>query len=107
MRLLARIVGTWLFALAIILLIVDGTRSLAANEIVLTSLGTSWQSLDPTSLAGARAFLSTRFFGPLLLPGFEGLLGLPAFLVLGLPGLLIAFAGRARTSPRLVGTDSI
>ena len=48
MRLVLRVVGTLLIAFAVILIIIDGTRSLAANGLVFTPLEATWQSMhDP------------------------------------------------------------
>lgn len=107
MRLLVRIVGTWLIALATILLIIDGTRSLGANHLVTTSLMESWTNLAPQSLEAVRQFLGTRFFGAMLGPLFDWLIGLPGFAVLGVPGFILAFAGRPRHTRRYVSTDTI
>jgi hypothetical protein len=107
MRLALRIIGTWLFALAVILLIIDGTKSLAVNRVVLTSLAETWQGISPQSFGTAQQFLATRFFGALLLPVFDGLVTLPGFAVLGVPGLLLAFAGRSRRTRRFVSTDMV
>jgi hypothetical protein len=107
MRLLFRLVGTWLLGMALILLIIDGTRSLAANAVVMTSLGDTWTALHAQSLADVRAFFATRFFGPLL-DGVVGfILGLPGWLVLSLPGAFIAWLGRTRRSRMFVKQDQI
>ena len=107
MRLLIRLIGTWLFALAVVLVIVDGTRSLAASELVITGLGTAWQDVHPQSLEGLRAFLASRLFGPLLEQGVNALLGFPAWAVIGVPGLFLAYAGRSRRSRTFLTQDGI
>jgi hypothetical protein len=96
MRLLLRVLGTLLIAVAVILVIIDGTKSLAANAIVMTSFGDTWLGISPQSLEQVRAFLATRFFGPLLETVVSGLLGLPGWAVTGVPGVLLAWAGRSR-----------
>ena len=96
MRLILRIVGTWLLGIAVILLIIDGTKSLGANTLVVTSLEGTWTSLSATSLEQLKAFLDTRFFGPVLEPVLTGILALPGFVVLGVPGMALAALGRAR-----------
>ncbi len=96
MRLLLRVVGTLLIALALILLIIDGTRSLAANGLVFTPLETTWTQIHAASLLGLRDFLETRLFGPLLNPVVSAILGFPGWAVVGVPGLLLAWAGRSR-----------
>jgi hypothetical protein len=107
MRLILRIIGTVLIALAVILVIIDGTKSLAANAIVFTSLGETWHSIQPDSLAAVREFLETRLFGPLLDPLVSGLLSLPGWAVVGVPGILLAWAGRSRRERMFVRQDSL
>lgn len=107
MRLLLRIVGTWLLGIALILLIIDGTRSLAASTFILTSLEETWTLIHPQSLAEVRAFFATRFFGPLLDQAVTVALTLPSWLVLGVPGALIAWLGRTRRSRVFVKQDHV
>ena len=96
MRFVLRVVGTLLIAFAVILLIIDGTRSLAANALVFTPLEASWESMHAASLAAVRDFLGTRLFGPVLDPLVTALLSFPGWAVIGVPGLLLAWAGRSR-----------
>jgi hypothetical protein len=96
MRLILRIAGTVLIACAVILVIIDGTKSLAANALVLTPLEASWTEMHAESLGALRDFLETRLFGPLLKPVVSAVLGFPGFAVLGVPGVLLAWAGRSR-----------
>ncbi|MEO8882315.1 MAG: hypothetical protein ABI377_02690 [Devosia sp.] len=105
MRLVLRILGTWLLGLALILLIIDGTKSLGADTIVTTSLGDTWNLVSAASLAAVKNFIDTRFFGPVLDPLLGVLLSFPGFAVLGIPGILLAFAGRSRRSRRFVKQD--
>ena len=105
MRLVFRLVGTWLIGLAVILLIIDGTRSLAASGLVMTPLGETWSTLHAESLADLRAFLASRFFGPLLDTAVETLLALPGWVVLAVPGAFIAWLGRTRRARVFVRQD--
>lgn len=105
MRILLRILGTWLIGMAVILLVIDGTKSLGANAIVTTSLSDTWTALNAQSLAALRAFIDTRFFGPVLDPALLALLGAPGFAVLGIPGILLALAGRSRNVRQFVRQD--
>ena len=107
MRLFFRIVGTWLVGMALILVIIDGTRSLAASTLVIASLGETWTTLHADSLEAVRQFLASRFFGPLLEGVVNVLLGLPAWVVLGVPGIFIAWLGRTRRSRVFVRQDQI
>lgn len=107
MRLVLRVIGTLLIAFAVILIIIDGTRSLAANGLVFTPLGATWESMHAESLAAMREFLGTRLFGPLLDPVVAGLLGLPGWAVVGVPGLLLAWAGRSRRERVFLRQDHV
>jgi hypothetical protein len=105
MRLVLRVLGTLLIACAVILLIIDGTKSLGANAVVVTSLGDTWQLVNPQSLDAVKEFLGTRFFGPVLETVVTALLGLPGWGVVGIPGLLLAWAGRSRRERVYVRQD--
>lgn len=107
MRLLLRLTGTWLIGMALILLIIDGTRSLAASTLYLTPLGETWAMLHVESLVGLREFVATRFFGPVLDSAVAGLLSLPGWIVLGLPGGLLAWLGRTRRARLYVRQDQL
>ena len=107
MRLILRILGTLLIAFAVILLIIDGTKSLAANATVFTSLEASWTQMHAESLDGLRDFLESRLFGPLLKPLVSALLSFPGWAVIGLPGILLAWAGRSRRERVFLRQDQI
>lgn len=107
MRLILRILGTWLIGLAVVLMVVDGTKSLGANEIVLTSLGALWMQIHQPSLESVREFFASRFFADLLDNGFRGLLSYPAFAVFGVPGIVLALMGRTPQRVRYLQQDQI
>lgn len=96
MRRLLRLFGTWLLALGLIVAVVDVVHSLEAGQVLVTGFGAQWRVLDPGSLDAVDAYARSRFFGPFLIAVVERLLGLPAALVLALPGGLLAYAGRSR-----------
>ncbi|WDR01316.1 hypothetical protein PSQ19_10735 [Devosia algicola] len=100
MRLFLRILGTWFLGLALVLLVIDGTKSLAANAVFLTSFGTIWSSLHSPSLDTVHSFLEGRFFANFLERMFSAILTYPAFAVLGVPGLALALLGRSRKATR-------
>lgn len=107
MRLLLRVLGTLLIACAVILLIIDGTKSLGANALVFTSLSDSWTQIHADSLAAVKQFLETRFFGPLLETVVTAILSFPGWAVIGVPGLLLAWAGRSRRERVFLRQDQI
>jgi hypothetical protein len=99
-RFVARFVGLWLIAGALVALVIDGAKSIAASSLVLTPVGVAWLDLSPSSLAGAQAFIEKDveahlghwIWDPVIL----GILWLPVFAVLGILGGLLAYAGRKR-----------
>jgi hypothetical protein len=105
MRLILRIVGTWLLGIGLVLVIVDGIKSLAGNTVVLTSLSALWTQFTPQSLTVVQGFVSGRLFGAMLEVGLNAVLACPAFLVFGVPGVILAFLGRSRQGRRYVTTD--
>ena len=107
MRLVARLIGTWLLALALILFVVDGARTLATGQLVLTSLARTWGQLNAESLAAVQDFFATRFFGAVLTPLAAVLVDAPGWIVLGIPGICLAWAGRTRRARLFVRHDQI
>ena len=107
MRLVLRIVGTWLLGLALILLVIDGTKTLGANGLVLTSLGEAWRGLNEPSLLAVQGFFEGRMFADLLQGAFAALLTYPAFAVVGVPGILLVLLGRRRRQERYLQQDQI
>jgi len=93
-RAILRLLSSIALAIAVILAVLDATRSIAAEEVVLTSLGQFWASVSRASLdAAQQAFLTN-------LPSFVwdtlmiGLLRQPGFAVFAVLALLLALAGR-------------
>lgn len=107
MRLILRVLGTWLIGLALVLLVIDGTKSLAANAVMFTSLADLWTQVHPLSLEGIKSFFDSRFFADLLDATLAALLGYPAFAVFGVPGILLALLGRKPHRERFVRHDQI
>ena len=106
-RLIFRVLGVWLMGLAVILIVVDGTKSLAANAVVVTSLNDIWTFLNGGGIEAVRDFFASRFFGTLLSPLFEAVLTYPAFAVFGVPGVVLALLGRSRYPRRYLRHDQI
>jgi len=98
MRFIMRLIGTWLLGGALVLIIIDGTKSLAANELVLSSLSDAWALLHEQSLTDAVAWAEANGFAAAWAVLRDTLFSWPGFVVLGVPGLLLAVSGRSRTS---------
>ena len=56
-RFLFRFIGLWLLAGAFVALVIDGTRSVAASRIVLTTVGEAWSVVHRPSLELFRAHI--------------------------------------------------
>ncbi len=107
MRFVTRLLGTWLVGLALILLIIDGTRSLGANTLLVTAFGDAWTWLHADSLAVTRQFVQSRLFGPVIEAAVDVVLALPGWIVLAVPGVLLAWLGRSRRTRVFVRHDQI
>jgi hypothetical protein len=107
MRLILRIVGTWLIGLALVLLVIDGTKSLGANALIFTTLSDLWTQVHSPSLDAVRTFFDSRFFADLLDAALAAVLSYPAFAVFGLPGIVLALLGRKPRRDRYLRADQI
>lgn len=90
MRLLAMV----MLAITVIMAVLDATRSIAADRLVLTPLGTSWNDVAPTLLGQIETLIDSRLPAFVLDPLFTGLLSAPGFAVFAVLALLFALAGR-------------
>lgn len=100
LALLARILGLWLVAAALVELVVDATRSIANSGIEITPLGGSWLAQVPARLTGTEpltpqdleAMVNPLVWNALL----RWLLMLPGWAVLGVVGFALLYIGRRR-----------
>ena len=98
-RFFLRFIGFWFLAGGFVALIVDGTRSIAASALVLTSAGDACFALSPESLAKLEA--ATRASAPTLWEGvIAPALSAPAFLILLVLGVVLMTLGRVRERSR-------
>lgn len=107
MRLALRIVGTWLIGVAFVLLVVDGTKSLAANAVLLTTLGNAWSGVHPASLVAFGGLIEGQLFAQMLDQLIDKILDWPAFAVAGVPGLLFLLFGREPRQLRFLRQDQV
>ena len=107
MRIGLRILGTWLIGLALVLIVIDGTKSLAANAVMFTSLSDVWTQIHLQSLESVREFFEGRFFASLLGVVLDAVLTYPAFAVIGVPGVVLALMGRRPRRERFLRTEEI
>lgn len=93
---IGRFAGLWLLAGALVTLVLDGTRSIAASSIVLTPLGETWFKLHTASLHISQAFVQRYLLPEIWDPGIQTLLLLPSWVVLGVLGLVFLIVCRKR-----------
>ena len=95
--LILRIIGAWLIIGAIVAFVVDGTRTLGSDSgFVMTPLGEYWFKFHAASLNTAQAAIERHVHPFLWDPVISWILQLPAWVVLGVLGLLIYWIGRRR-----------
>lgn len=94
---LLRFVARPLLIAAVVALAYDGTRTLAGGSgLVITSLAEHWISLAPKSLEMLKALVTANVHPTAWDGGVQRLLSMPAWLVAGCLGFLLAWLGRRR-----------
>jgi len=91
-RFFFRLFATLVLAGAVIMAVLDATRTVAASALVMTPLGESWSATFPASLASLQAFLEAKvswLWDPIL----TAILKLPGFAVLGAIAFLLYAIG--------------
>jgi len=89
-----------LLSLAFVLTVLDGIRSLGANELVITPLGQLWNNLHASSLSLFQAFLVGRGLDFLWDPVMLGILQGPTFAIPAIAAVILAWIGRKHPENR-------
>jgi peptidoglycan/LPS O-acetylase OafA/YrhL len=95
-RFFLRFFGLICLAAAFILVIYDGTKSIAANRFYFTTVRMLWELLNPNSLAQLRPMLMPHLSGLLWDPGMVTVLAWPSWGLLGGIGILLILLGRKK-----------
>ncbi len=99
-RFLFRFLGLICLAAAFILVVYDGTKSIAANHLYFTSVQALWQLVNAASLQGfmqnTKPLVVPYAGGMLWDPGVLGILAAPAWSLLGIFGILFMLLGRRK-----------
>jgi len=97
---LARFIGLWLIAGALVALVVDGTKTISASRLTVTPLGLAWYSLSPSSLMRTQEFVQREveaYIGHWLWdPIVQWILMAPTWVVFGVVGVWLVYVGRRR-----------
>ncbi len=87
--------------MTLILLIMDGTKSLAASNVVITGLGDVWILVHESSLIWlGQVFGQNGYLEIIWRYAIVPVLGWPGWAVLGLPGLVLVFHGQSKARRR-------
>jgi hypothetical protein len=95
-RFLFRCIGVLCLAAAFILVIYDGTKSIAGNALSLTSVRELWDLLNAGSLARLKPLLQPHLHGLLWDPVMLAFLQAPSWSVLGVLGIVFILLGRKK-----------
>jgi hypothetical protein len=98
LRIIVRFIGLMLMAAGFAAIVIDGTRSIASNAIVLTSLHDTLSQIAPAKFPLFEAATEKKL-GHWADPVMTGLLSLPAWLVIGGLGALLFLITRRRRIP--------
>lgn len=96
LKALLRLLSMVLLSVAVIMAVLDATRSIAAGSLVTTPLGASWKALSADTLRQFEDLVKANLPDLLWDPVALALLGLPGFGVFAALALLVALAGRRR-----------
>jgi len=93
-RFLIRAVGFFALAAAFLLVIYDGTKSIAGNAIFITTVRNLWETINAASLQALRPLMEGRL-GPYAWdPVFAYFLNAPSWAALGILGVILILLGR-------------
>jgi hypothetical protein len=95
-RFLFRFIGLICLAAAFVLLIYDGTKSMAGNSLFLTTVQALWELINAGSLAKLEPLIGPYAGGLLWDPIMLAILAVPAWALLGFFGIVLLVLGRKR-----------
>ncbi|MCR4268935.1 hypothetical protein [Nitratireductor sp. ZSWI3] len=95
-RFLFRVLAIFALAVAVVMAVIDATRSIAASALTFTPLGESWFSVSPGTLNLAQAVVQRHTLPVLWDPLAVFILTLPGWLVFAALSLLFYAIGRKR-----------
>lgn len=96
---LFRLIGMFLLAIAVVLAVLDITRSITASAIIMTPLAQAWADTSPTTLLSVRQFIETTLHPLLWDPAALFILKLPSWLVFWFVAMVLLWMGQRRENP--------
>ncbi|MBY6001236.1 hypothetical protein [Tritonibacter mobilis] len=91
-----RILALFALAVAVVMAVIDATRSIAASALIITPLGESWYSVSPDTLNLSQALIQRYTFPVIWDPAIIYILTLPGWLVFAVLALLFHAIGYRR-----------
>jgi hypothetical protein len=95
-RALLRLIGVIVLAAGFILVVYDGAKSIADSRIYVYKLGQLWTDIHAASLQNVQAKVQENLPAAVWDPAITTLLDQPAWLVLGVIGIVLILLGRKR-----------
>jgi hypothetical protein len=95
-RFLFRFIGLICLAAAFILVIYDGTKSIAGNRLFMTSVRALWELINAGSLQKLKPLIEPYASGFLWDPVMLAILAAPSWSLLGGFGILLLLLGRRK-----------
>lgn len=95
-RFLLRFIGLICLAAAFILVIYDGTKSIAGNALSLTTVRALWELINAGSLAKLKPLIEPYAGGLLWDPAMLSVLAAPSWSLLGVVGIVFILLGRKK-----------
>ena len=95
-RFLFRFLGLLCLAIAFLLLVYDGTKSIAASQLYFTSVRMLWDLVNAASLAQLKPLILPYAGGFFWDPVMLTILAAPAWSLLGVFGILFLLLGRRK-----------
>ena len=91
-----RFLGLIILAAAFIFLIYDGTKSIADRSFFITRSADVWSSLHQASLIGLQPWVEANIAPWAWDPGVVAVINQPAWLILGVIGIVLILLGRRK-----------
>jgi hypothetical protein len=95
-RFVFRFAGLWILAAAFVWLVIDGTKSIAGNAIVVTKLSNTWYEISPSTLLRVQPTIEHHASEWLWNSVVQTILEQPTWLVLGVLGSILILIGRKK-----------
>jgi len=99
MRFIFRLLALFALAVAVVMAVVDATRTIAADAWTYTSLSESWQANFPDSLLSFQRFVEAHTIPFLWDPVMTSILSLPGWLVFAVLAFVLHALGYRRRRP--------